>query len=92
VFASPLQIPGWDFEIEAAELNTNIPKLFLTAENDRVVSLNSSRALYDLAADPKQWQTYPGNAHGTDLFETEIGDEVQLRILDFILETAATRP
>jgi pimeloyl-ACP methyl ester carboxylesterase len=91
VFASPLQIPGWDFKIEAAELNTEIPKLFLTAENDRVVSLDSSRALYDLAADPKQWQTYPGNEHGTDLFGTDIGEEVQLRILEFILETASTK-
>jgi esterase/lipase len=77
---------------EAAELNTDIPKLFLTAENDGVVSLDSSRALYDLAAEPKQWQTYPGNQHGTDLFETDIGEEVQLRILEFILETASTKP
>jgi alpha-beta hydrolase superfamily lysophospholipase len=91
VFASPLEVPGWDFKIEAAELNTNIPKLFLTAENDRVVSLNSSRALYDLAAEPKEWQTYPGNQHGTDLFEAEIGEEVQLRILEFILDAASTK-
>jgi fermentation-respiration switch protein FrsA (DUF1100 family) len=90
--ASPLQIPGWDFRIEAGELNTNIPKLFLTAENDLVVSLDSSRALYDLAAEPKQWQTYPGDQHGTDLFVTEIGEEVQLRILEFILEAASIKP
>jgi pimeloyl-ACP methyl ester carboxylesterase len=92
VFASPLQIPGWDFRIEAAELNTDIPKLFLTVENDPVVSPEASRALYDLAAQPKEWQTYPGNEHGTDLFDTDIGEEVQMRILEFILETAsATR-
>jgi esterase/lipase len=89
VFASPLEIPGWDFRIEAAELNTEIPKLFLTAENDSVVPLSSSRALYDLAAEPKEWQSYPGNEHGTDLFSTAIGEEVQLRILEFILETVS---
>lgn len=90
VFASPLEIPGWDFKIEAAELDTDIPKLFLTAEEDYVVPLDSSRALYDLAAEPKEWQTYPGNEHGTELFGTDIGEEVQLRILRFILEIAST--
>jgi len=91
VFASPLQIPRSDFKIEAAELNTDIPKLFLTAENDPVVSLDASRALYDLAAEPKEWQAYPGNEHGTELFETEVGEEVQQRILRFILEIASTK-
>jgi pimeloyl-ACP methyl ester carboxylesterase len=91
VLASPLQIPGWDFKIEAAELNTDIPKLFLTAENDHVVPLDDSRALYDLAAEPKEWQTYPGNEHGTDLFDTDIREEVQHRILGFILEIASTK-
>lgn len=88
--ASPLEIPGWDFKIEAAELDTDIPKLFLTAEEDYVVPLDSSRALYDLAAEPKEWQTYPGNEHGTELLGTDIGEEVQLRILQFILEIAST--
>lgn len=92
VFASPLQIPGSDFKIEAAELDTGIPKLFLTAEQDSVVTLDASRALYDIAAEPKEWQTYPGTAHGTDLFDTNVGEEVQKRILEFILETASAAP
>ena len=85
VLASPLEIPQWDFRIEAAELNTGIPKLFLIAENDHVVSFDASRSLYELATEPKEWQTYPGTAHGTDLFDTNIGDEIQQRILEFIL-------
>ena len=89
VFASPLEIPRWDFRIETADLNTDIPKLFLTAEEDYVVPLENSRALYELATEPKEWQTYPGNEHGTELFETDIGEEVQLRILGFILEVAS---
>jgi alpha-beta hydrolase superfamily lysophospholipase len=91
VFASPLQIPGRDFKVEAAELDTDIPKLFLTAEEDYVVPLDESQALYDLAAEPKEWQTYPGNEHGTELFDTEIGENVQLRILEFILGIASTQ-
>ncbi len=77
-----------DFKIEAADLNTDIPKLFITAEHDDTVDPAKMRALFDLAAEPKEWQTYPGTAHGTDLFETENGEELQKRILSFILAIA----
>lgn len=85
VLASPPSISQWGFEIEAADLNTDIPKLFITAENDNTVPADSTRALYDLAAEPREWQTYPGSAHGTDLFEGESQAESQQRILEFIL-------
>ena len=84
ILASPPSISQWDFEIQSADLNTDIPKLFLTAENDNTVPAGATRQLYDLAAEPKEWQTYPGSAHGTDLFEGENGTELQQRILDFI--------
>ena len=84
VVASPPSISQWGFEIESADLNTDIPKLFITAENDNTVPATSTRTLYDLAAEPKEWQTYPGSAHGTDLFEGENAAELQQRILGFI--------
>jgi esterase/lipase len=89
VLASPPSIPQWDFEIQAADLNTDIPKLFITAENDGTVPAEATRALYDLAADPKDWQTYPGSAHGTNLFETESKSDLQLRLLEFIQRVSA---
>ena len=89
VFASPVEIERWDFKIDSEDLNIDIPKLFMTAEEDRVVPLASSQALYDLAADPKEWQTYPGTAHGTDLFEEDYGEEAARRILEFILSVNA---
>ena len=91
VVASPPSIPEWGFEIEAADLNTDIPKLFITAENDPTVPASASRELYDLAAEPKEWQTYPENKHGTDIFETESGEAMQARILEFILRIASTQ-
>ena len=91
IVASPPAIPEWGFEIAAADLNTDIPKLFITAENDPTVAASATRQLYDLAAEPKEWQTYPGNKHGTDLFETESGDEMQQRILEFILRIASAQ-
>lgn len=89
IFASPVEIARWDFKIEAEDLHTDIPKLFLTAESDSVVPLASSQALYDLAAEPKEWQTYPGTAHGTDLFNEDHGEEAARRILEFILSVNA---
>jgi uncharacterized protein len=88
IFASPVGIPRWDFAVEAADLNTEIPKLFLTADNDTVVPLASARALYDLAAEPKEWQVYHGFEHGTDLLERKHGEKAARRILEFILAVA----
>lgn len=90
VIASPPEIAQWNFEVEADNMNTDIPKLFITAENDDTVPASKTRELHDLAAEPKEWQTYPGTAHGTDLFETESGEELQERILNFIVGIAAT--
>ncbi|HKY54834.1 MAG TPA: dienelactone hydrolase family protein [Anaerolineales bacterium] len=88
ILASPPSIPQWGFEIEPDDLNTDIPKLFITAENDDTVPADSMRALYDLAAEPKEWQTYPGTAHGTDLLKGVNGPELGQRILAFILMVA----
>lgn len=88
VVASPVRISEWGFEIEAADLNTDIPKLFIAAERDSIVPLDEARELFDLAAEPKEWQMYPGTAHGTDLFEGENGEALAMRILEFILAIA----
>lgn len=90
VMASPPEIEDWGFKVVPADLNTDIPKLFITAQQDDVVSSSKTRELFEMAAEPKEWQVYPGTAHGTDLFETEIGKEVQDRILAFILAIAGT--
>jgi pimeloyl-ACP methyl ester carboxylesterase len=88
VVASPPGIPEWGFTIDPADLNTDIPKLFITAENDLTVPASATRQLHDLAAEPKEWQTYSGYQHGTDIFETENGEAMQQRILEFILRVA----
>ena len=85
VLASPPSIPQWGFDIQPSDLDTEIPKLFITAENDNTVEAEATRALHDMAADPKEWQTYPGTAHGTDLFEGENKAELEQRILEFIM-------
>ena len=91
IMASPPKIPNHDFTIEASDLDVSIPKLFITAENDSVVPAAETRKMYEMAAEPKEWQTYPGTSHGTDLFNTKNGKEVQDRILDFILTIKKSR-
>ena len=43
VLASPPSISQWGFEIQSADLNTDIPKLFITAENDNTVPADATR-------------------------------------------------
>ena len=88
IFASPSKIPNFDFVIDATDLDVNIPKLFITAETDSIVPADESRKMYEMAAEPKEWQTYPGTSHGTDVFKTKSGREAQDRILAFILSIA----
>ena len=92
IVAAPREIEDWNFEIGLGDVNIDMPKLFITAENDSVVSPERSRELFDLLAEPKEWQTYPGTAHGTDLFETENKKALQERILDFVLSVSSMIP
>jgi esterase/lipase len=92
VIASPPEISQWGFVVEASDMNTKIPKLFITSENDDTVAADKTRELFDLAAEPKEWQTYPGTAHGTDLFETESKKALQERILEFLLSVSSMIP
>jgi len=86
VVASPSEISQWGFSIETSDLDSDIPKLFITAEEDDTVPLEATQELFNLAAEPREWQTYPGTAHGTELFDEENGKEIQDRILQFILK------
>ena len=91
VVASPAEISQWGFAVEAGDVDSDIPKLFITAKEDDTVPVEATQELFNLAADPKEWQTYPGTAHGTDLFETQHKEEFQQRILEFILRVASTQ-
>jgi alpha-beta hydrolase superfamily lysophospholipase len=85
VVASPAEISQWGFAVEAADVASDIPKLFITAKEDDTVPVEATQELFNLAAEPKEWTTYPGTAHGTDLFDTQSKDEFQQKILEFIL-------
>ena len=86
VVASPQEIVQWGFAIEASDLDSDIPKLFITAKEDDTVPVEATQELFNLAAEPKEWKTFPGTAHGTEIFDTQNKDEFQQTILEFIID------
>lgn len=85
ILAAPLEASGVGVLVQPEEVQAiSVPKLFITSENDRTVKPEALQAMYELAVEPKELVIYPGTAHGTDLFKTESGAELQRKILEFI--------
>src|SRR5258708_25412960 len=63
------------------------PKLFMASENDDPF-VTDARHMYAIACPPKKSHIYPGNAHGTDLFGGDNGDDPAQRVLHFITHYA----
>ena len=63
------------------------PKLFLASEDDDSF-VTDARHMYAIATPPKEIHIYPGNAHGTDLFGGDNGDEPAQLVLHFITQYA----
>jgi pimeloyl-ACP methyl ester carboxylesterase len=67
-----------------------VPKLFIAGERDRFS--RNTKLDYEQAAEPKEIVLYPTSRHGTDLFDSDHGDEFLDVLLTFIDETAASAP
>ncbi len=81
----PAEFEGQDALAAVADLR--VPKLLVASEGD-APALQFDE-LYEAAAGPKEETFYPGNAHGTDLFDPEKNEQaaaVSGRIIDFLDE------
>jgi len=66
-------------------VNPDMPKLFIVSENDHIAGRTVAMTeLYENAPEPKTLVTYPGTAHGTELFSTQYGQELSETILAFL--------
>ncbi|MDP3766615.1 MAG: dienelactone hydrolase family protein, partial [Dehalococcoidia bacterium] len=83
--SAPSEFEGQD--ALAAVANIDEPKLFIAAEDDTAAMLSLDE-LAGAASDPKDEQTYTGNAHGTNLFQSEHSAEIRQRVLDFLRENS----
>lgn len=68
--------------------DTDFPKLFIAGEDDDF-ALNA-KLDYEDASEPKELVLYPTYKHGTDLFDSDYGDEFLDLLLTFIDEAAAS--
>ena len=59
------------------------PKLFITSEDDVPAQL-SEEQLWVQAIEPKDRETFAGDAHGTDLFAAPVGSAFERRLMDFL--------
>jgi len=91
IIASPTEAPSLGLVVEISELQAiTVPKLFIASESDRTVKAEALKQMYDLAVGPKELHLYPGAAHGTDIFKTENGSDLQARLIAFITSNAPT--
>jgi pimeloyl-ACP methyl ester carboxylesterase len=81
--------PPAEFEgLDAAEAVSSIsaPKLLVASEDD--TEAIGFQDLLDAAADPIDSEIFTGNAHGTNLLQSEHGDALRARILQFLADNS----
>jgi dienelactone hydrolase len=91
-FGSPMGNPALTIKVEPAELQNDIPKLFIASKEDTLLPAAETRQMYDLAAEPKTYFEYPGAAHATDLLLGPAAGDLAQKLLDFLLAHAAPQP
>jgi len=69
---------------ELAQLT--LPKLFVTTEKDGNGVPATMKAMYEAAPEPKAFEIFPGEMHGTDIFVTPQGDEFRDLLVDFLVK------
>jgi len=76
--ANSLQLTPDDLE------NLTQPKLFISAKKDFAPVVNDTKRMYELSPNPKNLLFLSGVQHGTNLFDTDSGDELSAAMLRFI--------
>lgn len=75
-----------DFQyLDALEPSTEItaPKLFISSEGD-VPAIRSQEQFMEVAPDPKEQVIYPGEEHGTALFDGEYAGAFEAKLIGFL--------
>jgi dienelactone hydrolase len=88
IIGSPMGNPALTIKVEPAELQNDVPKLFIASAADTLVPAADTQEMYGLAAEPKTYFEYPGSAHATDLLLGSEAEAVAQKLLDFLLAHA----
>jgi pimeloyl-ACP methyl ester carboxylesterase len=71
--------------VKADELAAlTIPKLFITTENDGFEVPESIKAMYEVSQEPKQLRIFPGEVHGTEMFDQPYAEQFTAELLAFL--------
>jgi hypothetical protein len=84
--SAPIEYEGVVFYSEGELSDIKIPKLLINTENDD--GANDNRKMFEIFCEPKELLLYPGNAHGTELFDQK-RESIIKKLQDF-LELALT--
>ena len=68
-FSAPIEYEGTVFYSKDELSRIKIPKLLINSENDD--GANDTRKMFEIFDNPKELLFYPGDAHGTELFDKE---------------------
>ena len=89
ILAAPADLLEFDFQVAASELAVvTAPKLFIASQDDTIVPIAATQHMFDLAAEPKEFQIYDSSAHGVQLLTTNHAADLRQRLIDFIRENA----
>jgi pimeloyl-ACP methyl ester carboxylesterase len=72
--------------------NLTQPKLFISANDDYGMVVSDTKRMYEQSPNPKALLLLPGTQHGTNLFDTNVGEELSagmLRFVDYIDKQAS---
>jgi pimeloyl-ACP methyl ester carboxylesterase len=85
LMASRLDLSDYDFRVTEQELaSMTMPKLVLTSDGDSTTAPALTREVFDRAPEPKAFHSFPGTAHGVNLFRTEHKADLEKRLIDFV--------
>jgi len=66
-------------------ISPDMPKLFIVSESDPTAGRTAAMTLlHEAAPEPKSFITYPGTAHGTELFDSPHRGAFRQALLDFL--------
>jgi esterase/lipase len=80
-FSAPIEYAGTVFYSRDELRGIKIPKVLINSTNDD--GANDTRKMFEIFDDPKELLFYPGDAHGTELFEKE-RESIRGKLQDFI--------
>ncbi|MFQ5872621.1 MAG: alpha/beta fold hydrolase, partial [Dehalococcoidia bacterium] len=79
--SAPVQFMSLDVEEDVSLVDE--PKLFVATEDDRSAAINASN-LFESAQGTKEIKIFSGSAHGTDVFGSQVGTELEVLLLEFL--------